>query len=349
LLPDQSAIADAQLRKFGEDQVTLFDLARPANRLGWLSGIILSAFVFGSTFAQDFPSAPIKIVVGFGAGGLGDMVSRIVADKMSASLGKPVIIENMPGAGGITAAIAAARAAPDGYTMLLVSGQNAVSPSLFKTLPYDMTTSFSMVSTVGLFNFVIMVAKNSPYHNVQDLIAAAKRDPTHFNIGTISFGSVQNLSALLFVSMTGLEVPTVPFKTTGEVQAAVMSGQVQASFETLPGAIGQIRSGVLRPLAVTSKRRLSYLADVPTVAESGVPDFELQSWDGFVVPAKTPRDIIVRLNKEIGIAVAAPDVQKRFIDIGLSAYASSPEEMQQFYDTDVVRWRKVVAEAKVHQ
>jgi tripartite-type tricarboxylate transporter receptor subunit TctC len=184
---------------------------------------------------------------------------------------------------------------------------------------------------------------------VQDLIAAAKRDPTHFNIGTISFGSVQNLSALLFVSVTGLEVPVVPFKTTGEVQAAVMSGQVQADFETLPGVIAQIRSGLLRPLAVTSKQRLSYLPDVPTVAESGVPEFVLQSWDGFAVPAKTPRDIVLRLNKEVGFAVGAPSVRKRFIEMGLSPYASNPAEMQHFYDADVVRWRKVVADAKVSQ
>jgi tripartite-type tricarboxylate transporter receptor subunit TctC len=277
------------------------------------------------------------------------MLSRSVAEKLTASLGKQVYIENSPGAGGITAAVTVKRAKPDGYSMLLVSGQNAASPSLFPSLPYDMTSDFAMVSTTALFNYVIMVAKDSPYQSLADLVAAAKKAPGKFNFGTISHGSVQNLSALIFKSTTGLETPVVTFKTTGEVQVAVMTNTIQASFETLPGAISQIRSGTLKPLAVTSKQRLPYLPDVPTTAESGIQNYDLQSWSGYVVPAQTPQAIITLLNKEIGAALAAPDVQKRFVELGLTAYASSPDEMKKFYDEDVVRWRAVIASAKVQQ
>ena len=313
----------------------------------YLAGYLIAVCMIGPALTQEFPTRPLKIVVGFGAGGLGDTMSRIVAQKLTESLGKPVVIENMPGAGGITAATTVARAAPDGHTMLLVSGQNAASPSLFKSLPYDLATDFAMIATIGVFDFVIMVKNDSPLKTVQDLITSAKRNPDTFNIGTITVGSVQNLSALMFMSKTGLQVPTIPFRTVGEVQAALLSGEVQVSFETYPAAIEQIRSGILRPLAIMSEQRRSYLPDLPTVAESGVPDFKLVSWNGFVAPAKTPREIIQRLNKAFTDAVAAPDVRKRFTSLGLTAYASTPDEMRRFYDEDVIQWRNVIAGAKI--
>ena len=204
---------------------------------------LVSLGVLAPANAQDYPARPIKIVVGFGPGGLGDITARAVAQKMSDSFGKPVVIENMPGAGGMSAAASVARAAPDGHTLLLVSGQNAASPSLFKSMPYDWANDFATVSTIGLFDFIIVVGKDSPLKNVSDLIAAAKREPSRFNIGTISVGSVQNLSAHLFASMTGLHVTTVPFRTTGEIVTALLSDQVQVGFETTPGVLGQVQSG----------------------------------------------------------------------------------------------------------
>ena len=296
---------------------------------------------------QDFPVRPIKIVVGFGPGGLGDVTARVVAQKMSESMGKPVVIENMPGAGGITAAANVARAAPDGYTMLLVSGQNAASPSLFKSLPYDANKDFAMVSTVGLFDFVAVTNAEGPYKTLQEAMAAARKDPQHFNIGTISAGSVQNLAALLFTKTSGLKVPTVSFKTTGDVVVAVMSGQVQIGFETLPGVIGQIKSGKLRALAVASKDPVALLPGVPTIAASGVPDFKLVSWNGFVVPAKTPKPIIERLSREMAKAIAAPDVQEKLKSLGITPHPSTPEQMQALYDADYARWKQVIADAKL--
>jgi tripartite-type tricarboxylate transporter receptor subunit TctC len=319
-------------------------------RIGNVLGCCLIGFsLLAAAHAQDFPTRPVKIVVGFGPGGLGDITARALAQKMSDSIGKPVVIENMPGAGGMSAAASVARAAPDGHTLLLVSGQNAASPSLFKSMPYDWSNDFTTVSTIGLFDFIIVVGKDSPLKTIGDLVAAAKGDPAHFNIGTISVGSVQNLSAHLFASMAGLSVTTVPFRTTGEIVTALLSGQVQVCFETIPGVLGQLQSGNLRALGVSSEQPLSFLPGVPTVADSGVPDFKLVSWNGLVMPAKTPRDLVQRLNKEIAKALDAPDVRERFTSLGITPRASTPEELQRIYDVDVARWRKVIADARISQ
>jgi tripartite-type tricarboxylate transporter receptor subunit TctC len=312
----------------------------------FLGGCLLGACLLGAARADDYPTRSLKFVVGFGPGGLGDITARAAAQKMAQSLGKPVVVENMPGAGGIPAAAAVARAEPDGHTLLLVSGQNAISPSLFKSLPYDPVADFAAVSMLGLFDFVLVVDKASPLKTVGDMIAAARKDASRFNIGTISSGSAQHLASLMFKSMTGLSVPTIPFKTTGEVVTALLSGEVQVAFETLPGVMGQVQSGTLRALAVAADRRLSFLPNVATVAESGVPEFKLTSWNGVVVPAKTPRDVVARLNKELAKALAAPDVRRRFVELGIDPRTTTPEEMQAAYDADVVRWRKVIADAK---
>jgi len=315
-----------------------------------LGAMLLGVGLFaGAAQAQDFPTRPIKIIVGFGPGGLGDVTARLVAQKMSESMGKPVVVENMPGAGGITAAASVARAAPDGYTMLLVSGQNAASPSLFKSLPYDANKDFAMVSTVGLFDFVVVTNAAGPYKTLQEAMAAARKNPQQFNIGTISAGSVQNLAALLFTKTAGLKVPTIPFKTTGDVVVGLMSGQVQIGFETLPGVIGQIKAGKLRALAVASKEPVALLPGVPTIAASGVPDFKLVSWNGFVVPAKTPKPIIARLSKEMAKAVAAPEVQQKLKSLGITPHPSTPEQMQALYDEDYARWKQVITDAKLGQ
>lgn len=313
----------------------------------WMLAMLLAIGPATIAGAQEFPTRPVKMVVGFGPGGLGDIATRAVAQKLTESFGKPFVVENLPGAGGITAAALVAKAPADGHTMLLVSGQNAVSPSLFKSLPYDPVGDFAMVSTIGFFDFLIVADKSSALKNVGDLLAKAKADPSRFNIGTISVGSMQNLSALLFVSTAGTAVATVPFRSTGEVMTALKSGEIQAGFETLPGVIGQVRSGDLRALAVAAERRLPSLPDVPTVAESGLAGYTVVSWNGFVVPSKTPREIVLRLSKAVAMAVEAPDLRQRFADLGIDARASTPEAMQKVYDEDAVKWRDVIVRAKI--
>ena len=266
---------------------------------------------------------------------------------MAELLGKPVVIENLPGAGGMMAAGALTRAAPDGHTLLWVSGQNAIARSMFKSLSYDWTTDFALVGPMGTFDFVMIVAKDSPLKTVRDVIAAAKADPAKFNFGTIAVGTAQNLSAQKFVSMAGLGVPTVPFRTTGEVVTALISGNVQVAFETVPGVIGQIHAGTLRAIAVSSERRASYLPDVPTIAESGIPDYKVFSWNGISVAARTPRPLISRLNKELASAIASPEVSRRFKELAIEPRTGTPEDLQRIYETDVALWRQVINDAKI--
>jgi tripartite-type tricarboxylate transporter receptor subunit TctC len=306
----------------------------------------MGAAALPAAVAQDFPSRPIKLIIGFGAGGLGDTAGRAIAQHMSTSLGKAVVVENMPGAGGSLAASNLARSQPDGHTMLWVSGQNAIAPSMFKSLPYNWSRDFSPVATVGKFDYVIIVSKDSPLKTLKQAIEASKKDPDKFNIAVISAGSAQHLNALWFKSMTGMTVPTVHFKTTGQVVGALLAGDVQMAFETLPGVIGQIKSGTVRALAVSSEKRLASLPDVPTAQEAGV-EYLMTSWNGIVVPAKTPKDIVMRLNKALREAVMAPEVQKRLADINLDPMLGSPEDLQKVFDTDLNRWRKVIADANL--
>jgi tripartite-type tricarboxylate transporter receptor subunit TctC len=240
-----------------------------------------------------------------------------------------------------------ARAAPDGHTMLWVSGQNAIAPSMFKSLPYSWATDFIPVAPIGKFDFVIVTAQDSPLKTVRDVIDAAKKDPTKFNIGVISAGSAQHLNALYFRSLTGLSVPTVHFRTTGELVTALISGNVQVVFETLPGVMGQVQSGLLRAIAVSSDRRVASLPDVPTAAESGVPDYKIISWNGIVVPAKTPRDVVQRLNKELNHAVGTDEVKKRFSELIIDPLSGTPDDLQKIYETDMARWRKVIGDANI--
>ena len=313
--------------------------------------LVAVAFAWGpaasSAVAQDYPSRPVKILVGFGPGGLGDIVTRAVAQKLSVQMGQPFFVENMPGAGGIAAAATAARSQPDGHTVLLVSGQNATAPLVFKSLPFNPSTDFRAVSTLANFDFIIVVNKASPLRSIAELVAQARSDPDRFNFGTISSGSLQNLMSHLFVARADLKVPTVPFRTTGEAIAALLTGQVQAVVEIVPGVVGQVQSGQLRPLALSSDKRRALLPDVPTVTESGIPGYEVTSWNGFVVPARTPEGIVMRLNIEIAKVLAQPEIAKRFVELGLVTKPSSPQEMQAIYDADVERWRGVIEHANL--
>jgi tripartite-type tricarboxylate transporter receptor subunit TctC len=297
--------------------------------------------------AQEFPSRTVRVVMGFGPGGLGDIAGRAIGEVMSKSIGQAVVIENMPGPGAANAALNVARAAPDGHTMFWVSSQNAIAPSMFKALPYDMWRDFTPVGPMATFDFVLFVHKSSPHKTVQDIIAAAKSNPDKFNLGSIAVGSGQNLSALKFASAAGLKIPTVPFRTTGEIMTALISGNVQAAFETIPGAIGQFNAGEMRPIAVSSNKRTPFLPDVPTIAESGVADFWTYSWNGMVLPAKTPPATVMRVNKEINSAIATPEIQKRFHSLTMVPHVGTPDDLRKIYDEDVVMWRKIITEANI--
>lgn len=311
--------------------------------------VCMLAGMSGQAMAEEYPARSIRIIVGFGPGGGGDAIARIVAQKMSENMGKPVFIDNLPGAGGNIAATTAAKAPADGYTLFLVSNQNTVSPAMFKSLPYDTVRDFAMISTTSFFDFAMVTDSSSPLKNLDDVVQAAKKDPAHFNIGTISIGSTQHLSAELFKSMAGLEVPTVPFKGSGDVLAALKSGTVQVAIDTLPAVMAQIRAGSLRALAVTADKRTAALPQVPTFAESGFPGYHSYAMNGLVAPARTPHEIIVRLNQEVVKALAAPDTQKRLKDIGIEGRSSTPEAFKSILESEIVKWRGVVERAKIEK
>jgi tripartite-type tricarboxylate transporter receptor subunit TctC len=291
------------------------------------------AAVAAAAAAQGYPAKPVRIVVPFGPGGVADISARAVAQKMGESMGQSVIVENKPSAGGILASETVAKAEPDGYTLLFISNGNSVSESLFKSLPYNSVRDFAPVSSVGFFDFVFVVKSDSDIRSMADLLARMRANPGKLNIGTITPGSGQHLSAELFKSMAGVDAQIITYKSTPEVITAVLSGQVQV--------------GLLRMIAVSSRQRSPILPDVPTVAESGVPGYESESWNGVAAPAKTPPAILERLNREVRAAVASPDVKKRLQDLGIDARAGTPEQLHERLVTDIAKWRTVIEKANI--
>lgn len=299
--------------------------------------------------AQDYPQKLITIIVPFGPGGVADLTVRLVAQKMAKSMGQPIVIENRPGAGGIAAANAVARARPDGYTLFLMSNGTAVSANLFKKLPFDTQKGFAPISTLGYFDLALLVNKQVPVKSVADFIAYAKANPGKLNIGTINRGSTQNLAAELFVSMAGIDALIVPYRGSPEVLTATGTGELNASFEILSPALPQIKSGTFNAIAVTSAKRFSGLPDVPTVAESGLPNYQATSWNALAAPARTPQPVIDRLAREINAAVADPDVKARLLALGIVAQGGTPASTSKLLAADTAKWAAVIAKAGIEK
>ena len=297
--------------------------------------------------AQSYPTKPVRIVLPFGPGGIADITTRTIAPKMSEALGQQFVVENMPGAGGIRAAEAVAKAEPDGHTLLLLTNGNAVSQALFKSLPYDPVNDFAMISTVGYFSLVIVTRPESPAKTLQQAIAIAKANPGKMNIGTITPGGTQHLAGELFRSTAGIDALVVPHKTTGEVIIAARNGNVDLAVDFIAPLLSSIKAGALRPLAVTAAKRFPGLPDVPTAIEAGVAGYDVASWNAMAAPAKTPRAVIERLNQELRKAIASPEVQKRFAELGVDGRTSTPGELREFFVSESQRWAKVVEAAKI--
>lgn len=299
--------------------------------------------------AQTFPSKAVRLVVPFGAGGVADLTARTVAQKLSESLGQPVLVDNRPGAGGVIAGDLVAKADPDGHTLLLMSNGTAVSAGLFKSLPFDTLRDFAPVSTLGFFDIAIITQADSKFKTLGDLLTYARANPGKLNLGSINIGSTQNLAAELFKSSAGVDMQIVPFNGSPAVITALRGGQVDAAVEILAPVLPQINAKALRALAVTGAKRAAVLPDVPTAKESGVPNFEAASWNAIAAPAKTPKSVIARLNKEITAALNSPDVKKRLADQNVAAQASTPEQTAELLASEVKRWGDVIVRAKVPQ
>ena len=317
-------------------------------RIVCIATSILACLPATAVHAQAYPAKPIRLLVPFGPGGVGDITSRAVMQKMSESMNQQIIIDNRPSAGGIVATETVAKSEPDGYTLYLMNNTNAVSAAMFKKLPYDTLRDFETVSTIGGFSIVILVAPDSPAKTVKELIAQARSAGGKFNIGSINIGSTQHLAAELLKSMAALDdAATVPFNNTGAVLTALRGGSVHVATEFVPAVLGQIRANTLRAIAVGSPARSPMLPGVPTLAESGLPGYDVVSWNGVAVAAKTPKAIVVRLNKEIHAAVNAPQVAQRFQELGVSQNLSTPEGMRKLLVDEIAKWNALIEKAKI--
>jgi tripartite-type tricarboxylate transporter receptor subunit TctC len=297
--------------------------------------------------ADTYPSKPVRIIVPYGPGGIADVTMRLVAQDLSKHLGQQFFIENRPGAGGVVGMQAAREAPPDGYTLVMVGGGLTIAKALFKSLPYNIETDFTPISTTASYGLVVTTRVGSPYHSIKDVIAKAKAQPGTLNFGTINAGSAQNLSAELFRTMAGLDVTIVPYKTTPDLANAVLRGDVDIAFEYFAGFQSSITNNQMVVLATTARERASNLPDVPTVIESGVLGYEVTSWNGLAVPTGTSADIVTQLNRAVGDALNSPEVQKFSSAAGMDARGMSPDDLRNRIKSDVAKWSQVIEKAGI--
>jgi len=302
---------------------------------------LVDALVISSATAQDYPNRTIRIIVPFTPGGATDVVTRIVAQKLSEQTGRQVVTDNRGGAGGIVGAEAVAKAPPDGYTLVMgTSGTHAINASLYPKLSYDPVKDFAPVTRTALLPSMILAHPSVPATNVRELIAIAKKNPGQLTYA--SSGSAQYLTGALFTSMAQIDMLHVPYKGGGQAMPAQLGGEVALSFSTVVSSLPHIKSGRLRGLAVTSAKRTPAAPEFPTVAESGLPGYEAVSWYGVLAPAGTPRDILMRLNMEIVRALKLPEVRQLMLAQGAEPVSESPEQFAALIKSDIAKWGDVV-------
>jgi tripartite-type tricarboxylate transporter receptor subunit TctC len=295
----------------------------------------------------DYPTRPVTLIVPYAAGGVADVGMRILADKLSIRLGQQFVVENRPGAGGIVAAQAGASAAPDGYTLLMTGNNTAIAAALFKSLPYNILTDFSSISTAAFFDLLIVTRATSPLQSVQDIVDAARKNPGKLNIGTISPGSTQNLAAELFVNTANIDAAIVPFRASPDMAGAVLRGDVDVAFEFYAPISGLLADKKLEALASAGPQRTPYLPNVPTVIESGIKDFEATSWNGLSVPAATPAGVVATLNGAMKDVIPMPEVQDKARQMGMTMRWSTPADMTARMKADIAKWGAVIEKAGI--
>jgi tripartite-type tricarboxylate transporter receptor subunit TctC len=311
--------------------------------------LLVAALHAPGVLAGAYPVKPIRIIVPFGAGGIADFTVRTVAQKMGEALGQPLVIENRPSAGGVIATQAVAKAEPDGYTLLLMSNGNAVSVGLFKSLPFDTMKDLAPISTLGFFDIAVITRADSPFKSLRELLSFARAHPGNLNIGTINIGSTQNLAGELLKSRAGVDVQVVPFGGTPALVSALLGGSVDAAVEILGPVMPQVSGKTVRVLAVMGPKRRESMPEVATVAESGVANFNVTSWNALAAPARTPSEIVARLNKEINAALASPDVRARLAELGVEARGGTPAEARELLASEIRRWSEVIAKAGIER
>jgi len=305
----------------------------------------LASVAAGTANAQaPYPNRPIRVVIPFGPGGFADITMRLVGQQLAERSGVQVVIENRPSAGGIIAANAVTSAQPDGYTLFVFSSGIALSKSLLKTMPFDPVTAFTPVSTLALFDLLLLVKADSPWHTLKDALDAARADPQKFNIGSINPGSTQNVTAELLRAVTGIPVTVVPHRATAEVLTSLLRGDTQIGVESYAALKAPIDAGQIRAIAASGDKRSAMQPNVPTLKESGIAA-EVVGWNSLVAPAGTPKEVVAILNKHVRAIIESPDFRKRMLELGGEPKASTPEELEARLKSDIEMWAAVVKKA----
>jgi tripartite-type tricarboxylate transporter receptor subunit TctC len=306
-----------------------------------LLGVAL-ALAFGTASAQGYPNKPVRLIVPFAPGGFTDVVARILGQKLSVAMGQQFVIENKAGAGSTIGTDFVAKAAPDGYTLVMISTTHVISPWIYKTMPYDPIKSFTVVSKLVDSPYVLLVNPKVQANNVKELVALAKAAPETIHYASSGNGSSQHLMGGLFVSMTGAPLKHVPYRGSSGAATDLVAGVVETSFAGVPNALSQVPQGRLKAFAVTTAKRIPQLPDVPTMQEAGVPGYEASVWLALLAPAGTPKDIVNKLNAEIAKLMNTPDTKKSLYDAGVEPTPSTPEAMADYMVKEMDRWGKVI-------
>ena len=312
----------------------------------------IAAFVIvlgcaGGALAQGWPNRPIRMVVPYTPGGYTDLMARLVGQKISDALGQPIVFENKPGANAIIGTDVVAKAAPDGYTFGTVIAAHAVNATLNPKLPYDTLKDFSYVSLMSVAPLIMIAHPSLPANNVQELIALAKAKPGELNFASSGVGAAAHLTMEMFKSRTGIDMQHIPYKGTAGALQDVIGGRINVMFDVVGPLMPQVRSGLAKSIVVTAKDRIPAAADVPTMAEQGVPDFVSGTWAGIIAPAGTPKEIVDRISAEAKKALADPALKDKLVEQGIVAVGGTPEEFRSFVAEEIVRWRKVITDAGI--
>ncbi|HTK00244.1 MAG TPA: tripartite tricarboxylate transporter substrate binding protein [Bordetella sp.] len=291
--------------------------------------------------AQGYPNHPIRLVVGFAAGGNTDLMARLTAEQLTIRLGQPGVVENRAGAGGTVAGSVVAKAPADGYTLLFASTSHAIDAAIYKKLPYNTLKDFQPVAPVASTMKILVVNPSLPVHDVKEFIAYAKAHPTGLTMASPGLGSSGHLAGVLFNTMAGIEVTSVPYKGTGEALRDLVAGEVQSTVDSITAYIPMVKNGQLRALGVSSAQPTALLPGVPAITESGLPGYEVNDWVGVIAPAGVPADVVAKLNKAINEALDSPEVIKKLADTGSQPIHQTPEDYSKMIEHDIDRFEKL--------
>jgi len=311
-----------------------------ARQMKAASLLFVALALAGNALAQSYPTKPIRVIVGPGP----DSLARVIGQQITLAWGQPVVVDQRGGGGGTISAEAVARAAPDGYTLLLATGTHTINPSMYK-ISYDMVRDFAPVTLLASTPFVLAVNPSVPAASVAELISLAKAKPGTLNYGSGGSGTPPHLATELFKATAGVDMVHVPYKTVAAAIADLVAGRLQVMFTVGPAGLPQIQAGRLRGLAVSTAKRSAFAPDLPTVAESGLPSFDVFGWNGVLAPAGTPAPVIAKLQGEMVRALKLPEVRERLAGFGFEPVGSTPEEFGEFVKADIARWAKVVKES----